>query len=67
MVATSLHLELRNIDQMTRQELIAAIGAKQECLRPDLLEGLEEESTDRLQLLLLVARLIQVLRHVRSC
>jgi hypothetical protein len=67
MVATSLHLELRNIDQMTRQELIAAIGSKRECLRPDLVEGLEEESTDRLQLLLLVARLIQVLRHVRSC
>jgi hypothetical protein len=67
MVATSLHLELQNIDQMTRQELITAIGSKRECLCSDLLEGLEEESTDRLQLLLLAARLIQVLRHVRSC
>jgi hypothetical protein len=48
---------------MTREELIADIRSRQDCLRRDLLERLEDESTDHLQLLLLAARLIQVLRN----
>ena len=63
MVSTPLSIELRHIDRMTRQELIEAVSTKRHCLRPDLLDGLEEGSTERLQLLLLVARLIQVLRQ----
>jgi hypothetical protein len=63
MTSTSFALELRHIDHMTRDELLAAIRSKQDCLREDLLECLEEQSTDHLQLLLLAARLIQVLRH----
>jgi len=63
MVSTPLSLELRHIDRMTRQELIEAVSNKRHCLRADLVDCLEEESTDRLQLLLLVARLIQVLRQ----
>ena len=63
MVSTPLTLELRHIDRMTRQELIEAVSSKRHCLRTDLVGCLEEESTERLQLLLLVARLIQVLRQ----
>jgi len=63
MVSTPLSLELRHIDRMSRQELIEAVSSKRDCLRADLVGCLEEESTDRLQLLLLVARLIQVLRQ----
>jgi hypothetical protein len=66
MVSTSFQLELRHIDRMTRQELIAGIRSRQDCLREDLLEGLEEESTEHLQLLLLAARLIHVLRNTCS-
>jgi hypothetical protein len=66
MVSTAFDLELHHIDQMTRFELVAAIRSKRECLRDDLLEGLEEESTEHLQLLLLAARLIQVLRQMRG-
>ena len=63
MVSTPLSLEWRHIDRMSRQELIEAVSSKRNCLRADLLDCLEEEPTERLQLLLLVARLIQVLRQ----
>jgi hypothetical protein len=66
MVSTPFDLELRHLDTMTRQELLTAIRSKGDCLRDELLEGLEEVSTDHLQLLLLAARLIQVLRHMRA-
>jgi hypothetical protein len=66
MVATSFDLELRYIDQMTRPELLAAIRSKQDCLCKDLLDCLEGQSTEHLQLLLLAARLIQVLRNKHS-
>ena len=63
MVSTSFGLELRYIDRMVRHELIEAVMARRDCLQADLLDSLEEQSTERLQLLLLVARLIQVLRQ----
>ena len=63
MASASFAVELKHIDRMTRDELLAAIRSKQDCLREDLLESLEGQSTDHLQLLLLAARLIQVLRQ----
>ncbi len=52
------------IDRMRRQELIAAIQARVEDLPEDLRRGLEAQPVDRLQLLLLAARLIHVLRRL---
>jgi hypothetical protein len=67
MVSSLGELELQCIDELTRPELLAAIRASQAHLPVDLLERLEEQSTHRLQLLLLAARLIHVLRQVKSC
>jgi hypothetical protein len=64
MIPTMFELELRDIDRLPRQELIKAIREKRNCLRADLLEGLEEQSTQWLQLLLLAARLLHVLRRM---
>jgi hypothetical protein len=63
MASASFALELQHIDHMTRDELLAAIRSKQDCLRAELLERLEGQSNDHLQMLLLAARLIQVLRQ----
>jgi hypothetical protein len=63
MVSILSELELCSIDRMTRQELIAAVRVREEDLPVDLLGNLEEQATDRLQLLLLAGRLIQVLRY----
>jgi hypothetical protein len=68
MASASFALELKHIDGMTRDDLVAAIRSKRDCLRADLMERLEGQSTDHLQLLLLAARLIQVLRQApNSC
>jgi hypothetical protein len=66
MVTILSELELMSIDRMTRPQLVEAIRARAVDLPEDLLEGLEERSSDRLQLLLLAGRLIQVLRHLES-
>ena len=66
MVTILSELELLSIDRMTGPQLIAAIRARAGDLPDDLLERLEERSTDRLQLLLLAGRLIQVLRHLEK-
>jgi hypothetical protein len=63
MASASFALELQHIDHMTRDELLEAVRSKRDCLRADLLERLEGQSNDRLQMLLLAARLIQVLRQ----
>jgi hypothetical protein len=57
-------LELGCIDRMPRQQLIDCVRARGDELPADLLERLEEQSTERLQLLLLAGRLIQVLRRM---
>jgi hypothetical protein len=57
-------VELCCIDQMKRQELIAAIRARVQDLPEDLRKGIETQPMDRLQLLLLAARLIHVLRRL---
>jgi hypothetical protein len=66
MVSILSELELLSIDRMTRPQLIDAIRARAGDLPADLLERLEERTTDRLQLLLLAGRLIQVLRRLES-
>jgi hypothetical protein len=66
MVASLFELELQHIDHMSRKGLIEAVRFYRTCLAPDLLEGLEEKSTDHLQLLVLAGRLIHVLRQRRD-
>jgi hypothetical protein len=66
MVSTLGELELQSIDLMSRQQVLDAIGPRQDCLPPDLREHLEEQPTGRLRLLLMAARLIQVLRLTQS-
>ena len=59
-------LELGDIERLTRQELVWAIRERTADVPVDLLEGLEDQSLNCLQLVLLVARLIHSLRYVRS-
>lgn len=66
MVSTLAELEMCWIERMTRLELLKALEAYRDSLPEDLREGLEEVATDHLQLLLLAARLIHVLRRVRA-
>ena len=66
MVATLLDSELQRLDRLTRQELLADICFRQELLPADLLECLAEKSTGQLQILMLVARLIEVLRRMQA-
>jgi len=66
MVATLLDSELQRLDRLTRQELLADICFRQELLPADLLECLAEKSTGQLQILMLVARLIEVLHHMQA-
>jgi hypothetical protein len=65
MISTLSELELSYIDRLGREELLRALRARPADLPADLVERLEEQTTDHLQLLLLAARLIRVLRHVR--
>jgi hypothetical protein len=64
MVSIVSELELMSIDRLSRPQLIDAVRARSGELPADLLDQLEDRSTDRLQLLLLAGRLIQVLRHL---
>ena len=66
MVANLFELELQHIEHMSRQGLIEAARFYRTRLAPDLLEGLEEKSTEHLQLLVLAGRLIYVLRRHRQ-
>jgi hypothetical protein len=66
MVATLLDFELRQLDRMTRQELVAAIRFRRDLLKAELVDCLEEKSLGQLQLLLLVARLTEVLHHMQG-
>jgi hypothetical protein len=66
MVATLLDFELRQLDRMTRQELVAALRFRRDLLQADLVGCLEEKSLGQLQLLLLVARLTEVLQHMQG-
>jgi hypothetical protein len=59
-------LELDLIDHMKRQDLIEAVRARAEHLPGDLLVRLEEQPDDYLRLLLLAARVVHLLRHLRG-
>jgi hypothetical protein len=61
-MVTPNDLELYKLDRMTREEIIAAIQTRRDHLPADLLEGLEEQSTLRLQLRVVAARVIEILR-----
>jgi hypothetical protein len=63
--ATLFELEMRCITSMTRQELIEALWERPDCLPVDMRDGLEEETIDHIQLLLLAARFIRLLRTMR--
>jgi hypothetical protein len=67
MISNLGKLELRCLDQMTRQELIEAIGRHGDYLNIDLREGLEQHSTDYLRWLLLATRLLHTLRILQRC
>jgi hypothetical protein len=62
MISNLGKLELRCLDQMTRQEILEAIRKHADGLRIDLEECLDDHSTDSLGRLLLAARLLHVLR-----
>jgi hypothetical protein len=56
-------LRVYDMEAMSLDELINAIRTRRDHLPPDLLERLEEQSIPCLQLRLLAARMIEVLRH----
>jgi hypothetical protein len=64
--ATLFELEMRGIAAMTRAQLIDAIWDRQDSLPPDMREGLEYETTDHIQLLVLAARFVRALRQMRK-
>jgi hypothetical protein len=59
-------LELGYIERLTRQELFREIRDHAADLPADLRESLEHQSLNRLQLVLLVARLVHSLRYLQS-
>ena len=59
-------LDLGYIERLTRQELVGDIRDHAADLPADLREGLENHSLSRLQLILLVARLVHNLRYLES-
>ena len=64
MVNDLSELELKCIEPMTREQLLAAIRLREKCLPPDLRSQLDEQPLGRLRLLLLAARLIYALRQL---
>jgi hypothetical protein len=66
MVSVLAKVEMFCIERLTDQELIQAVRARAEDLPVDLMVRLEEQSIERLQLMLLAGRLIHVLRRLGS-
>jgi hypothetical protein len=64
MVSFVSAVELCCIDRMNHRELVQAIQARIDDLPSDLTERMEEQPIERLQLLMLTARLIHVLRRL---
>lgn len=62
---TLFELEMRYMDTMSREQLVAGVRERSDCLPVDLREGIEEQVTDRLRLLLFAARLVHALRQAR--
>jgi hypothetical protein len=64
MISALTELELRLLDRMDREQLIAALGRARHWLLVEISdEWLSEQSTERLRILLLAAKLLRVLRQ----
>ncbi|MFI5336602.1 MAG: hypothetical protein ACHQ5A_07450 [Opitutales bacterium] len=66
MISTMGELELQVIDVMDQQQLLVALGPRRAGLPPDLRDGLEDQPTDWLRMLLLAARLLDALRLLQG-
>jgi hypothetical protein len=64
--AILFELEKRCIANMNTFQLIEAIGGRSDCLPPDMRQGLDDETIDHIQLLLLTARFVSYLRQMRQ-
>jgi len=64
--STVFAFEMKCLDAMDRNQLIAAVLERSDNLPADLREKLAEQDTDQLRLLLFTARLVHALRHLRS-
>jgi hypothetical protein len=63
MSATLAELELRTFDELSHEQLIAMLLERTDCLPKRFTrERLERQSTEELQILLLAAKLLDVLR-----
>jgi hypothetical protein len=65
-VLTLAKLELLDIDQMTRHQLVDAALTSREHLPDDLVARVEQMPVDQLRLLVLTARLVCVLRLLQT-
>ncbi|HEV3236174.1 MAG TPA: hypothetical protein VGZ25_04260 [Gemmataceae bacterium] len=66
MISLLTELEMRCIDSMPRHQLIEAIRGRWEFLPADLRLRIEEQSIDRLRLILLAVRLMYFLRNSKN-
>jgi hypothetical protein len=66
MISLLTELEMRCIDSMPRHQLIEAIRGRWEFLPADLRLRIEEQSIDRLRLILLAVRLMYFLRSSKN-
>jgi len=66
MISLLTELEMRCIDSMPRQQLIDAIRSRWEFLPADLRLRIEDQSLDRLRLILLAVRLMYFLRNSKN-
>jgi hypothetical protein len=64
-ISSVFAFEMKCLELMERQQLLEAVQARSDSLPADLRERVEEQETDQLRLLLLAARLIHALRHLR--
>jgi hypothetical protein len=68
MIAMMIELEVRLLKLVGREQLLATLSERQDCLPLELTEDwLEQQTTDRLRLLVLAARLIFVSREQARC
>jgi hypothetical protein len=65
MIALVTELEMRGIETMPRNRLLDAIKDRWEFLPADLRLRIEEQSNDRLRMILLAIRLMYFLRNSR--
>jgi hypothetical protein len=66
MISRLTELEMHGIDSMPRPDLLDAIRGRWEFLPAELRWRIEDQSTDRLRLILLAVRLMYFLRNSRN-